>query len=127
MEKYDYRQSMIEDIKDYLNDNYTPEELSSKGSKDELFDDLYEELWTADSVTGNASGSYTCNRWKAEEHVCHNWDLLSDAIWEFGLIDNNVIQKGAEWCDVTIRCYLLSECLREVLEDIQIDSDSDNS
>lgn len=124
MEKYNYRQAMIEDIKNYLNDNYTPEELSSRANDADFFEEVYDTLWTEDSVTGNGSGSYTFSTWQAEENVCHNWDLLSDAVWEFGCIDNNLIQKGAEWCDVTIRCYLLSECLREALADYYTKSDN---
>ena len=62
----------------------------------------------ADSVTGNASGSYTFHAWQAEENICHNFDLLSEAIEEFGG-KCDVLKDGAEACDVTIRCYLLSE------------------
>lgn len=36
---------------------------------------------------------------------------------EFGCEDVNAIEEGAEWCDVTIRCYLLGEVLREVLDE----------
>lgn len=30
---------------------------------------VYDELWIDDSVTGNGSGSYTFNSYKAEENV----------------------------------------------------------
>lgn len=30
-------------------------------------------------VTGNGSGSYTCDAYEAEENLCHNLDLLKDA------------------------------------------------
>lgn len=75
-------------------------------------------MWVDDSVTGNASGSYTFNTYKAEEYICHNLDLLEEAMSEFGCEDVNALEKGAEWCDVTIRCYLLSDILMEVLENI---------
>jgi hypothetical protein len=45
--------------------------------------------------------------------------LLRDALYEFGCDDVNPIDKGEEWCDVTIRCYLLGECLAEVLDDLE--------
>ncbi len=30
----------------------------------------------------------------------------------------DAIEKGAEWADVTIRCYLLGECLDEAMDEI---------
>lgn len=29
-----------------------------------------------------------------------------------------MIENGAEWADVTIRCYLLSQCLDEAMDEI---------
>lgn len=118
MEKYDYRQAMLDDIREYLEDNYTAEELREELKNREDFEEkLNEDLWIADSVTGNASGSYTFNAWRAEEYLCHNHDLLMDAMNEFGCEPSDF--KGAEWGDVTIRCYLLGECLSEVLDELE--------
>lgn len=86
--------------------------------KDEAFDQLYDDMFVDDSVTGNASGSYTFNTYKAEENICHNLDLLGEALAEFGQEGNWIIEHGAEACDVTIRIYLLSEVLSEVLSEI---------
>jgi hypothetical protein len=69
-------------------------------------------------VTGNASGSYTFNAWKAEEYLCHNLDLLGEALAEFGCEPNYITEKGAEACDVTIRCYLLGQAISEVLSEM---------
>lgn len=88
--------------------------------------ELRYDLWTADSVTGNASGSYYCNAWKAEEALCHNWDLLADALEEFGG-DTDILRQGPEACDVTIRCYLLGECLSEVLDELEEAGDLDEN
>lgn len=108
MEKYNYREAMYSDIMDYI-----------KWNNCELdYEKLYDDLWIDDSVTGNASGSYTCNAWQAEEYLCHNMDLLEDALSEFGY-DGIPLDKGAEWCDVTIRCYLLGEVLGEVINDLE--------
>lgn len=121
MEKYDYFEAVKQDIFNYI----TGEGVVFKcnANKDDLYDVLYDELWVADSVTGNASGSYTFNTWQAEENIAHNWDLLEEALSEFGCSDVNVIEKGAEWCDVTIRCYLLGQCLSEVLAGIKEDDE----
>lgn len=45
-------------------------------------------------------------------------DLLADALENFGC-DVDVFKKGAEWCDVTIRCYLLDQTIAEVLDDME--------
>lgn len=44
--------------------------------------------------------------------------MLTEAVKEFGC-DENVLEKGAEWCDVTIRCYLLGQAIAEVLDDLE--------
>lgn len=103
---YDYREAVKEDIKEYL-----------KETNKRDFDKLYNELWVEDSVTGNGSGSYTFNAYKAEENLCHNMDLLKEAIEMFGGDYSNILEQGAEACDVTIRCYLLGQVLQEVLEE----------
>lgn len=116
MERYDYCKAMKEDILDYIREEINLEDY--RGNRAELEELLNDDLWCADSVTGNASGSYFFSTWKAEEAIAHNWDLLEEAMQEFE-DDCNPIEKGAEWCDVTIRCYLLHSCIRDVLADLE--------
>lgn len=70
-------------------------------------------------MTGNASGSYTFNTWQAEEYLCHNMDLLEEACAEFGEDVGNAVECGAEYCDVTIRCYLLSGAISDALDELE--------
>ena len=112
---YNYMEAMTEDIREYIKNEVT---LSDYSDRDELEEHLNETLWIEDSVTGNASGSYTFSTYQAEEYICHNLDLLTEAVKEFGC-DENVLEKGAEWCDVTIRCYLLGQAIAEVLDDLE--------
>lgn len=120
MEKYNYLQALKEDIREYIGDNFTKEEQRELiADKDAASEKLNDDLWIADSVTGNASGSYFCNAWKAEEAIAHNLDILADAMEEFGCGDINAFKKGAEWCDVTIRCYLLSQAIAETLNELE--------
>ena len=120
MEKYNYLQALKEDIREYIGDNFTKEEQRALVSdKDAASEKLNDDLWIADSVTGNASGSYYCNAWKAEEAIAHNLDILAEALDEFGCGDINAFKKGAEWCDVTIRCYLLSQAIAETLNELE--------
>lgn len=119
MEKYNYNEIVKADVKEYIQSNYTTEEITEGLAEREEFDQkLYDEMWIADEVTGNGSGSYTFNRWQAEENLCHNMDLLADALADFGC-GLDYIEKGAEACDVTIRCYLLGSALAEVLDEFE--------
>ena len=107
MNTYNYYESVKEDIKEYLRNTDERDEQT-----------LYDEMFLDDSVTGNGSGSYTFSTYQAEENLCHNMDLLQEALEEFGCgID--YLEKGAEACDVTIRCYLLGQLLGEALEEIK--------
>lgn len=120
MEKYNYLQALKEDIREYIGDNFTKEEQRELvADKDAASEKLNDDLWIADSVTGNASGSYYCNAWKAEEAISHNLDILADAMEEFGCSDVDAFKKGAEWCDVTIRCYLLGQAIAETLNELE--------
>ena len=79
---------------------------------------MNDELWACDRVTGNASGSYYCSTWRAEEAISHNWDLLADALAEFGQDGVDVLRQGAEAMDVTIRCYILGQAISEALDEL---------
>lgn len=117
---YDYHASVAEDVKDYIESNYTPEEIAARleEDRDEFEQELNDEMWTADSVTGNGSGSYTFNRAKAMEYLGTNFDLLAEAVEEFGG-GMDVIKDGPEACDVTIRCYLLGQAISAILDEYE--------
>ena len=115
MTTYNYLESVKNAIRNYLEDSYSFD-IEEYENFEEMREALYDDLWIADSVTGNASGSYTFSTWQAEENLCHNLELLGEALECFGC-DANVLEKGADWCDVTIRCYLLGQALDEVLEE----------
>lgn len=113
MKKYNYLENIKEDIREYLKE----ENMETCD-----FDELYEKLFIEDSVTGNASGSYTFNTNKAKEYVMDNLDLLKKACEEFGCSDilgDKICNEDFEWCDVTIRCYLLGEVLNNVLDELK--------
>ena len=99
-ERYDYIEHMAEDIKDAIRERYTDDEIRAHldDDRDEFAQELNDDLWTDDSVTGNASGSYYCNAWRAEEAISHNWDLIADMIDEFDAAD--ILRRGPEAIDV---------------------------
>ncbi len=120
MEKYNYHEAIKTDILEYINENYTNEELNGLlQDKESFYEKLHDDLWVCDSVTGNASGSYTFNRWTAEENLCHNLHLLKDAFEEFCDDYSVALERGAEYCDVTIRCYLLGSVLYGVVNELE--------
>lgn len=112
---YNYLESIKEDVKDYLKENYNVETIEEINEIDT--DNLSDELFVEDSVTGNASGSYTFSTYKAEENLCHNLDLLKEALESF-CSDINYIENP-EACDVTIRCYLLGNAIEEAIEELK--------
>ena len=115
MNEYNYAEAVKEDVLDYIKNEI---DFSDFDTIEELEEKLNDDLFVEDSVTGNASGSYTFSTYQAEENLCHNWDLLEEAMEELGN-EENPIEKGAEWCDVTIRCYLLGGAISEALEEIE--------
>ena len=115
MTNYNYLENIKADVKEYIDNEINLKDFSDR---EELEEKLNDTLWTEDSVTGNASGSYYCNSWKAEEALAHNWDLLAEAMKEFDC-EVDLLEKGAEWADVTIRCYLLGQVIGEVLDEME--------
>lgn len=113
---YNYFEEVKNDVEEAATSEYTlkmlePMDLNKYEEK------LNDALWIDDSVTGNASGSYFFNRYEAEEALANNGDLMVEALQEFGYNDIDILEKGAEWVDVTIRCYILSSCIAEYIDE----------
>ena len=115
---YNYLEELKSDVRNYIKE--VASDYMDCEDMDELRDELYDNLWSEDSVTGNGSGSYTFNREKAKEYVSDNLDLMVEAYKDLDSIESLVDDLEAldfKTIDVTIRCYLLSQALDEVLED----------
>lgn len=112
---YNYREHIVTDINEYLRDEGITVNHDDPEAVDELIETLNDDLWVTDSVTGNASGSYTFNACTAKEYVLDNIDLAIEACIEFGLttadLGEHFKNGDYEYFDVTIRCYLLGECI----------------
>lgn len=124
---YDYRKAMTEDVKQWITDNINLADWTE--DREGLEQQLNDDVWTADSVTGNGSGSYTFNRVQASLYVLDNMDLLQEAIDEFATdpatVGNKFISEDWEWFDVTIRCYLLGSVISNVLDEMEENGDFD--
>lgn len=116
METYNYLEAVTSDVIDYIKENGIK---VTAENREEIESQLNEDLWTVDSVTGNGSGSYTFSAWQAEKNLCHNLKLLAEACEEFGSNAAETLAKGAEVCDVTIRCYLLGQAIAAALDEVE--------
>lgn len=119
--EYDYREAVRNDVIEQVKDGYKENSLRiyKEDGREALEEYLNDKLWIDDQVTGNASGSYTFNTWEAEENLCHNMDLLAEACDEFGQDVGEAVKRGAEYCDVTIRCYLLAGAISEAIDELE--------
>ena len=118
-----YFDEMYEDVLEYIAENIELTDYTEGGEldRDTLEEKLNDDCWIADSVTGNASGSYYCNAYKAAEKVHSEINLLIEALECFGdeAEDYKRALTSPEWADVTIRCYYLGEIIARVLDDIE--------
>lgn len=116
MERYNYLEAVTNNAKQAILENMNDWNFADREELEEIASD---ELWVDDDVTGNGSGSYTFNTWKAEENLCHNLDELEEACVEFGQDVGEAIKQGAEYCDVTIRCYLLGQAISAAIDELE--------
>ena len=111
---YNYHIAAKDDIREYIKENY--------GSvTEEMRSDVFDEVLDDDSVTGNASGSYTMNRAIAKEYIIENIDLLRKAADEYGFdkkdIGEQFLSEQWEYLDVLIRLYLVGEYFDDIFSE----------
>ena len=116
MKSYNYLEAVTNDAKTAILENMNDWNFADR---DELEEKANDELWIDDAVTGNGSGSYTFSTWQAEENLCHNMDELEEACNEFGQDIGEAVKQGAEYCDVTIRCYLLPQAISAAIDELE--------
>ena len=106
MNKCDYIEEVKEDVINYILENYEEGDTINQVR-------LYDDCFLDDSVTGNASGSYYCNSYKAFEALGNNIEELVEEIEStFGEIPNEE-RYNWEFIDVSVRCAVLSEAIAE--------------
>lgn len=116
----DYKKEVMEDLKELLSEN--KEEIKDL-SMDELRD-LINDYRFSDTVTGNGSGSYYCNAYKAQETINERGLLFDDYflsyLQDMGAELADLLKQGAEAVDVWARCCVLDYMLTdEELENIK--------
>lgn len=118
---YDYYDAMKRDIIDHIADRYTLEDIIDKlDDPDDWKETLNSDCWIDDSVTGNASGSYTFNSVRAKEYVIDNMELCTESLSEFCIesktISDHFLREDWEYFDVAIRCYILYGVVNDLVE-----------
>lgn len=121
---YDYYEAVREDLKEAIKEHmgYTGQTMDELDSEE-----LKELMQIEDSVTGNASGSYTMNSATSREYVQGNEDLQNEAVEYFGLDFSSVADNLHNWeyWDVSIRIMVLSNIIDEVIEELRQEGEND--
>jgi hypothetical protein len=118
-ENYSYLHDTILNIIDDLATNeYTQQIIIDNiDDKEQLIEELHENYWTSDNVTGNGSGSWWFWTYPASLTTYENIDVISDIYNEYGFDFGEDLKKQSwEKIDVTARCYYLSEALNIVID-----------
>lgn len=122
---YNYLQAIKADVAAWIaeNEDSIKEHVEDMKDTDALEEYLNDALWAEDSVTGNASGSYTFSSAKAKDYVTGNIELALEAYEEFDdkqRLARDLFDRAWELIDITIRCYLLGPAIEEALEEYQL-------
>lgn len=127
MTNYNYIEAVTADAAEYIRDNYTAEEIAeAMTDRDEFAERLNDEMWIADEVTGNGSGSYTFDRAQAREYVLADIETVQEALREFCVeadtIAKKFLESDWEYFDVTARCYVLGQAIDAALDIIEAET-----
>lgn len=120
MKNYNYLEAVTADVIDFIRDEVNAAEYENREALAEFLND---ELFCCDSVTGNASGSYTFNSYRAKEFVFADPDTVSEALREFcvdaATVAEKFLSQNWEYFDVTARCYVLGQAIENALDSIE--------
>ncbi|WP_191990298.1 hypothetical protein [Limosilactobacillus reuteri] len=110
---YFYKLEMVDELESMIKDSDIDFTGKNRG---EAFEELQDLAFDRD-LTGNRTGSYWCNELKAERALLGNYDLVQDALDDFGMesVDSPELISG-EHLDVLVREHLLPQVIDEVLD-----------
>ena len=119
---YSYKETVKSDVREWMEDN--KDQLEGLDRHD-VYEVVYDACWVADEVTGNASGSYTFSRYEARHNFFEDEDsdeyienMVDDGFSTAEEIGKAVSESNWELLDVSIRCWLLSDCITEILDEM---------
>lgn len=132
MAKYKYEDAVRADVREWIDDRIKYDGEFAKLMQDaingdtdviDVYEKCHDDMWVDDSVTGNASGSYTCNANKAKSYICDDLDTVLDVLSQNDRdedIGRMFTHKEWELIDVGVRCYLLGDAVQLVLRDMGV-------
>ena len=122
MIKYDYYKTMSAILDDYLPHYFNKHNIFPKQWEiDELEDELYDNLYNLDYITGNGRGYFeTPNQEVAYGRLYGNYDLLADAFDHYAMNNKEILSylRDPVSLDVVIRIYILRDCLHDYLTNL---------
>lgn len=111
--KYNYVEEMKNDVVFYMQDIG----LNWDNYAEDYKEDIIDELWTVDTITGNGPDGCYASETECKEFISGNLDLMFEALDEFGVDYNELKNKATHlyrYLDTTIRCYLLPQVVNEL-------------
>ena len=118
---YSYKEQVRADVKEWIEDN--KEQIEGLDRHD-AYEVVYDSCWVDDSVTGNASGSYTFSRYEARQNFFNDEDseeyidqMIEDGFTCRESVGRAVQESQWELLDVSIRCWLLCDAVSDVLDE----------
>ena len=110
---YFYKLEMVDELESMIKDSDIDFTGKNRGEAYEALQDLAFDR----DMTGNRTGSYWCNELKAERALSGNFDLVQDALDEFGMesISSPELVSG-EHLDILVREHLLPQIIDDVLD-----------
>ena len=119
---YDYREVVKADVREWMEENKSEWKDVNLGVLHCFLSDC---LFNDDSVTGNASGSYTMSRYEARCNFfsdCESDDYITEMV-EDGILEEETLGKWMadqnwEAIDVCIRCHLLDSVISEIVSEV---------
>ena len=113
--KYDYYAAVRSDLGEFIIDYIDSGDITYREDLMAESDRIKDEAVNS-YVTGAGNGHYFSDSFKAEEAICHNWNLMQEVTEEWG--DDELFKKSPSGVDISIRTYVLYMVFDGVLEQI---------
>ena len=122
---YSYKEQVRADVREWIDDN---KEQIEGLDRNDAYEVIYDSCWIDDSVTGNASGSYTFSRYEARQNFFNDEDsddyisqMIEDGFMSVDELGSKIAESNWEYIDLSIRCWLLCDAVTDILDEMYDD------
>lgn len=119
MEKYNYIEVVKENVRSYIRDNMKVLEYISRKEKEETICNGVLTEYMNPLLAQKNKKFADIENWIAEEHLCHNFDLLFEAVNMFGLDFEKTLTGQPAYADGIVRCFVVERAVSEVLDEYE--------